>query len=113
MHEKMLNQISYYLVNKKKIKAHTLNQIKLVESFERNDMVFAIGPAGTGKTYTGIAIAVKALKSKIVKRIILTRPAVEAGENLGFLPGDLKDKLDPFMQPLYDALKEMIPNEKL
>ena len=76
-------------------------------------MVFAIGPAGTGKTYTGIAIAVKALKSKIVKRIILTRPAVEAGENLGFLPGDLKDKLDPFMQPLYDALKEMIPNEKL
>ena len=76
-------------------------------------MVFAIGPAGTGKTYTGIAIAVKALKSKIVKRIILTRPAVEAGENLGFLPGDLKDKLDPYMQPLYDALKEMIPNEKL
>jgi phosphate starvation-inducible PhoH-like protein len=76
-------------------------------------MVFAIGPAGTGKTYTGIAIAVKALKSKIVKRIILTRPAVEAGENLGFLPGDLKDKLDPYMQPLYDALKEMIPVEKL
>ena len=76
-------------------------------------MVFAIGPAGTGKTYTGIAIAVKALKSKIVKRIILTRPAVEAGENLGFLPGDLRDKLDPYMQPLYDALKEMIPVEKL
>ena len=106
-------RVILYGVNKKKIKAHTLNQIKLVESFERNDMVFAIGPAGTGKTYTGIAIAVKALKSKIVKRIILTRPAVEAGENLGFLPGDLKDKLDPFMQPLYDALKEMIPNEKL
>ena len=76
-------------------------------------MVFAIGPAGTGKTYTGIAIAVKALKSKTVKRIILTRPAVEAGENLGFLPGDLKDKLDPYMQPLYDALREMIPVEKL
>jgi phosphate starvation-inducible PhoH-like protein len=106
-------RVILYGVNKKKIKAHTLNQIKLVESFEINDMVFAIGPAGTGKTYTGIAIAVKALKSKIVKRIILTRPAVEAGENLGFLPGDLKDKLDPFMQPLYDALKEMIPNEKL
>ncbi len=106
-------RVILYGVNKKKIKAHTLNQIKLVESFDRNDMVFAIGPAGTGKTYTGIAIAVKALKSKIVKRIILTRPAVEAGENLGFLPGDLKDKLDPFMQPLYDALKEMIPNEKL
>ena len=106
-------RVILYGVNKKKIKAHTLNQIKLVESFERNDMVFAIGPAGTGKTYTGIAIAVKALKSKIVKRIILTRPAVEAGENLGFLPGDLKDKLDPYMQPLYDALKEMIPLEKL
>lgn len=106
-------RVILYGVNKKKIKAHTLNQIKLVESFERNDMVFAIGPAGTGKTYTGIAIAVKALKSKIVKRIILTRPAVEAGENLGFLPGDLKDKLDPYMQPLYDALKEMIPVEKL
>ena len=106
-------RVILYGVNKKKIKAHTLNQIKLVESFERNDMVFAIGPAGTGKTYTGIAIAVKALKSKIVKRIILTRPAVEAGEKLGFLPGDLKDKLDPYMQPLYDALKEMIPVEKL
>ena len=106
-------RVILYGVNKKKIKAHTLNQIKLVESFENNDMVFAIGPAGTGKTYTGIAIAVKALKSKIVKRIILTRPAVEAGENLGFLPGDLRDKLDPYMQPLYDALKEMIPVEKL
>jgi len=106
-------RVILYGVNKKKIKAHTLNQIKLVESFDKNDMVFAVGPAGTGKTYTGIAIAVKALKSKIVKRIILTRPAVEAGENLGFLPGDLKDKLDPYMQPLYDALKEMIPTEKL
>ena len=108
--EALKSRLSLY---EKKIKAHTLNQIKLVESFERNDMVFAIGPAGTGKTYTGIAIAVKALKSKIVKRIILTRPAVEAGEKLGFLPGDLKDKLDPYMQPLYDALKEMIPVEKL
>tara|TARA_B100000242_G_C43031392_1_gene480531 strand:+ start:405 stop:1352 length:948 start_codon:yes stop_codon:yes gene_type:complete len=106
-------RIILYGVNKKKIKAHTLNQIRLVESFDKNDMVFAIGPAGTGKTYTGIAIAVKALKSKTVKRIILTRPAVEAGENLGFLPGDLKDKLDPYMQPLYDALREMIPVEKL
>ena len=106
-------RVILYGVNKKKIKAHTLNQIKLVESFDKNDMVFAVGPAGTGKTYTGIAIAVKALKSKTVKRIILTRPAVEAGENLGFLPGDLKDKLDPYMQPLYDALKEMIPTEKL
>lgn len=106
-------RVILYGVNKKKIKAHTLNQIKLVESFDKNDMVFAVGPAGTGKTYTGIAIAVKALKSKIVERIILTRPAVEAGENLGFLPGDLKDKLDPYMQPLYDALKEMIPTEKL
>ena len=94
--------------NKKKIKAHTLKQIKIIEAFENNDMVFAIGPAGTGKTYTGVALAVKALKDKDVKRIILTRPAVEAGENLGFLPGDLKDKLDPYMQPLYDALKEMI-----
>jgi phosphate starvation-inducible PhoH-like protein len=79
----------------------------------KNDMVFAIGPAGTGKTYTGVALAVKALKNKEVKRIILTRPAVEAGENLGFLPGDLKEKLDPYMQPLYDALRDMIPSEKL
>ena len=99
--------------NKKKIKAHTLNQIKILEAFKNNDMVFAIGPAGTGKTYTGVAIAVRALKNKEVKRIILTRPAVEAGENLGFLPGDLKDKLDPYMQPLYDALKDMIPQERL
>ena len=95
------------------IKAQTANQRKLVESMRKNDMVFAIGPAGTGKTYTGVALAVKALKSKEVKRIILTRPAVEAGENLGFLPGDLKEKLDPYMQPLYDALRDMIPHEKL
>ena len=106
-------RVILYGVNKKKIKAHTLNQIKLVESFEINDMVFAIGPAGTGKTYTGIAIAVKALKSKIVKRIILTRPAVEAGENLGFLPGDLQDKIDPYLKPIYDALEDMIPIQKM
>ena len=106
-------RVILYGTNKKKIKAHTLNQIKILEAFEKNDMVFAIGPAGTGKTYTGVAVAVKALKNKDVKRIILTRPAVEAGENLGFLPGDLKDKLDPYMQPLYDALKDMIPLQKL
>ena len=95
------------------IKARTLNQRKIIDSVINNDMVFAIGPAGTGKTYTGIALAVKALKNKNVKRIILTRPAIEAGENLGFLPGDLKEKLDPYMQPLYDSLKDMIPSEKL
>ena len=106
-------KIILYGVRKKKIKAHTINQIKIVDAFENNDMVFAIGPAGTGKTYTGIAVAVKALKDKIVKKIILTRPAVEAGESLGFLPGDMKDKLDPYMQPLYDALKEMIATDKL
>ncbi|WP_103864867.1 PhoH family protein [Aquimarina sp. I32.4] len=100
-------------VGGKLIKPQTANQRKLVESCGKNDMVFAIGPAGTGKTYTGVALAVKALKEKQVKRIILTRPAVEAGENLGFLPGDLKEKLDPYMQPLYDALRDMIPNEKL
>lgn len=106
-------KVILYGVGKKKIKAHTLNQIKIVEAFEENDMVFAIGPAGTGKTFTGIAVAVKALKDKRVKKIILTRPAVEAGESLGFLPGDMKDKLDPYMQPLYDALKEMIAIQKL
>ncbi|TMM53746.1 PhoH family protein [Maribacter algarum] len=95
------------------IKAQTANQRKLVDAAKKNDMVFAIGPAGTGKTYTGVALAVKALKEKQVKRIILTRPAVEAGENLGFLPGDLKEKLDPYMQPLYDALRDMISPEKL
>ena len=100
-------------VGGKIIKAKTLNQKKLVESMDKNDMVFAIGPAGTGKTYTGVALAVKALKDKEVKRIILTRPAVEAGENLGFLPGDLNEKLDPYMQPLYDSLRDMIPNESL
>ncbi len=100
-------------VNGRIIKARTLNQRKIIDSVTNNDMVFAIGPAGTGKTYTGIALAVKALKNKNVKRIILTRPAIEAGENLGFLPGDLKEKLDPYMQPLYDSLKDMIPSEKL
>ena len=100
-------------INGKQIKAQTANQRKLVESMNNNDMVFAIGPAGTGKTYTGVALAVRALKNKEVKRIILTRPAVEAGEKLGFLPGDLKEKLDPYMQPLYDALRDMIPAEKL
>ena len=102
-----------YGVGGKIIKAKTLNQKRLVESMSKNDMVFAIGPAGTGKTYTGVALAVKALKEKQVKRIILTRPAVEAGENLGFLPGDLNEKLDPYMQPLYDALRDMIPTETL
>ena len=100
-------------VGGKIIKARTVNQARLVESIATNDLVFAVGPAGTGKTYTGVAMAVKALKKKEVIRIVLTRPAVEAGENLGFLPGDLKEKLDPYMQPLYDALRDMIPAEKL
>jgi phosphate starvation-inducible PhoH-like protein len=95
------------------IKARTENQRRMVESIAKNDMVFAIGPAGTGKTYTAVALAVRALKNREVKKIILTRPAVEAGENLGFLPGDLKDKLDPYLQPLYDALLDMIAPEKL
>ena len=95
------------------VKARTANQRKMVESSEKNDIVFAIGPAGTGKTYTAVALAVRALKNKEVRRIILTRPAVEAGENLGFLPGDLKEKLDPYLRPLYDALQDMIPYPKL
>ena len=95
------------------IKARTPNQQRLVEAVKHNDMVFAIGPAGTGKTYTAVALAVRALKNKEIRRIILTRPAVEAGENLGFLPGDLRDKLDPYLQPLYDALRDMIPQQKL
>lgn len=95
------------------VRAKTPNQRKLVKATEENDMVFALGPAGTGKTYTAVALAVRALKNKEVKKIILTRPAVEAGENLGFLPGDLREKLDPFLQPLYDALRDMIPGEKL
>ena len=100
-------------VNGKHIKAQTENQRKMVSMMQKNDMLFAVGPAGTGKTYTAVALAVKALKEKEVRRIILTRPAVESGENLGFLPGDLKEKLDPYMQPLYDALRDMIPHEKL
>ncbi len=95
------------------VKAVTANQKRIVEAHRKNDMVFAIGPAGTGKTYTAVALAVRALKNKEVKRLILTRPAVEAGEHLGFLPGDLKEKLDPYMQPLYDALRDMIPSERL
>jgi phosphate starvation-inducible PhoH-like protein len=95
------------------IKAKTENQRKMINAIVKNDMLFAIGPAGTGKTYTAVALAIKALKNKEVKRIILTRPAVEAGENLGFLPGDLKEKLDPYMQPLYDALTDMVPADKL
>lgn len=100
-------------LNGKVIKAKTTNLKKLVRESEKKDMIFAIGPAGTGKTYTSVALAVRALRDKEVKRIILTRPAVEAGESLGFLPGDLKEKLDPYLQPLYDALRDMIPHEKL
>ena len=96
-----------------RIMARTPNQHKLVEAIKENDMVFAVGPAGTGKTYTAVAMAVRALKDKRVKKIILTRPAVEAGENLGFLPGDLKEKLDPYLQPLYDALTDMLPYDKV
>ena len=100
-------------VNGKLISPQTENQRKMVALMGKNDMLFAVGPAGTGKTYTAVALAVKALKEKEVRKIILTRPAVESGENLGFLPGDLKEKLDPYMQPLYDALRDMIPHEKL
>lgn len=106
-------QVILHGTHGKYIKAQTTGQVNIVRGFEKNDMVFAIGPAGTGKTYTGVALAVKALKEKSVRRIILTRPAVEAGENLGFLPGDLKEKLDPYLQPLYDALRDMIHFEKL
>lgn len=95
------------------VKARTANQRKMVESIAKNDIIFAIGPAGTGKTYTAVALAVRALKNKEIRRIILTRPAVEAGENLGFLPGDLKEKIDPYLRPLYDALDDMIPADKL
>jgi len=97
----------------KSVRARTSNQKKMVKSIDKNDIVFAIGPAGTGKTYTAVALAVRALKNKQVKKIILTRPAVEAGENLGFLPGDLKEKIDPYLRPLYDALDDMIPSDKL
>ncbi len=110
---KLSDGVLVHGVSGRLIKAQTVNQRKMVDLMENNDMLFAIGPAGTGKTYTAVALAVKALKEKEVRRIILTRPAVESGENLGFLPGDLKEKLDPYMQPLYDALRDMIPAEKL
>lgn len=102
-----------YNISGKPIKCRSKNQQKLVDAFEKDDMIFAIGPAGTGKTYLSIALAVRALKDKIIRKIILSRPAVEAGEKLGFLPGDMKDKIDPYLQPLYDALEDMIPNAKL
>ncbi len=110
---KLADAVLVHGVSGKLIKAQTTNQRKMVDSMEKNDMLFALGPAGTGKTYTAVALAVKALKEKEVRRIVLTRPAVESGENLGFLPGDLKEKLDPYMQPLYDALRDMLPYEKL
>ena len=102
-----------YSVTGKPIIPRSTNQVKLVKEFDKNDMIFAIGPAGSGKTYTAIALAVRALKNKEIKKIILSRPAVEAGEKLGFLPGDMKDKIDPYLQPLYDALQDMIPAAKL
>lgn len=102
-----------YSISGKPIKSRSANQQKLIDAYEKNDMVFAVGPAGTGKTYLSIALAVKALKEKTAKKIILSRPAVEAGEKLGFLPGDMKDKIDPYLQPLYDALEDMIPAVKL
>jgi phosphate starvation-inducible PhoH-like protein len=107
------NDILVFGPNGKSVRARTANQKKLVAMTERNDIIFAIGPAGTGKTYTAVALAVRSLKNKLVKKIILTRPAVEAGENLGFLPGDLKEKIDPYLRPLYDALDDMIPADKL
>ena len=107
------NDILVFGPNGKTVRARTGNQKKLVAMTDRNDIIFAIGPAGTGKTYTAVALAVRALKNKLVKKIILTRPAVEAGESLGFLPGDLKEKIDPYLRPLYDALDDMIPADKL
>lgn len=107
------NHVLLYGPNGLIVKARTPNQMRMVESTECNDIIFAIGPAGTGKTYTAVALAVRALKNKEIRRIILCRPAVEAGENLGFLPGDLKEKIDPYLRPLYDALFDMIPGEKL
>ena len=111
--EEDITDVLVYGNHGKIVKARTINQRKLVEMYESNDLIFAIGPAGSGKTYTAIALAVKALRNKEVKRIVLTRPAVEAGERLGFLPGDMKEKLDPYLQPLYDALHDMIPPKKL
>ena len=107
------NDVIVYSVTGKPITSRSANQQKLVKEFDKNDMIFAIGPAGSGKTYTAIALAVRALKNKEIKKIFLSRPAVEAGEKLGFLPGDMKDKIDPYLQPLYDALQDMIPAAKL
>lgn len=111
--EKNPNDILVFGPNGKSVRARTHNQKRMVTLSDRNDIIFAIGPAGTGKTYTAVALAVRALKNKMVKKIILTRPAVEAGESLGFLPGDLKEKIDPYLRPLYDALDDMIPADKL
>jgi phosphate starvation-inducible PhoH-like protein len=111
--EKHPNEVLVFGPNGKSVRARTHNQKKMVEASDKNDIIFAIGPAGTGKTYTAVALAVRALKNKQVKKIILTRPAVEAGESLGFLPGDLKEKIDPYLRPLYDALDDMIPADKL
>ncbi|MDX2046688.1 MAG: PhoH family protein [Chitinophagaceae bacterium] len=111
--ERNPNDILVFGPNGKSVRARTQNQKKMVTMSDRNDIIFAIGPAGTGKTYTAVALAVRALKNKMVKKIILTRPAVEAGESLGFLPGDLKEKIDPYLRPLYDALDDMIPADKL
>ena len=111
--QEKIQEVILYGENGKPIRARTVNQKKFVEESIGNDLVFAIGPAGTGKTYTAIALAVRALKYREIKRIVLTRPAVEAGERLGFLPGDFKEKLDPYLQPLYDALNDMIPSRKL
>lgn len=108
-----MNDVLVFGPNGKTVKARTANQKAMVQACDKNDIVFAIGPAGTGKTYTAVALAVRALKNKVVKKIILTRPAVEAGESLGFLPGDLKEKIDPYLRPLYDALDDMIPADKL
>ena len=111
--EKIPDDVIVYTMAGRPIKARTENQQRLVEAYEKNDMIFAVGPAGTGKTYLSIALAVKSLKEKTAKKIILSRPAVEAGEKLGFLPGDMKDKIDPYLQPLYDALEDMLPQVKL
>ena len=113
IHDSVSKDVIVYNMSGKPIKARSQNQQKLVDAFAKNDMVFAVGPAGSGKTYLSIALAVKALKEKTAKKIILSRPAVEAGEKLGFLPGDMKDKIDPYLQPLYDSLQDMLPAAKL